>query len=316
MLWSLSLIATTLPSPERHALWTPESGGETLAPRSVHALEPVCHSYTSTYSGKEVESPTSRREPSSEKDKIYPGLSDPLLVNVAPIWVHEALPPCPAISRAVDLPERRRKTATHSHRVRVARGSAVEFCLVSVMSGSRCSSVTCGVGGGGVGSAAGRGEETHGDAVAKPPKSGIARKATEAVGARGLARFGDAETCARDLRPPSRRQGNYPSTAPRGGRATRKRGIRHSSFGRTSARIRVLRVGGRRVSRVSLVRGAGANIGRGGGARVRAGPGGRLRLSFRAKYFFLSRNFYYFWKATATALPAASSDAASSVDFV
>ena len=48
-----------------------------------------------------------------------------------------------------------------------------------------------------MGSAAGRGEDTHGDAVAKPPKSGIARKATEAVGARGLARFGDAETCAR-----------------------------------------------------------------------------------------------------------------------
>ena len=139
------------------------------------------------------------------------------------------------------------------------------------------------------------------DAVANPPKSGIARKATEAVGARGLARFGDAETCARDLRPPSRRKGEFgTSTAPRGGRATRKRGIRHSSFGRTSARIGVLRVGGRRVSRVSLVRGAGANIGRGGGARVRTGPGGRLRLSFRAKDFFRSRNFY-FWTATANA---------------
>ena len=196
-----------MPSPERHALLTSESGGEILAPRSVHALEPVCHSYTSTYEVPEFAEPTSRREPSSEKDKALPGLSTshplpPLLVNVAPIWVHEALRPCPAISRAVDLPERRRKTATHSHRVRVARGSAVEFCLVSVMSGSRCSSVTCGVGGGRVGLAAGRGEETHGDAVAKPPKSGIARKATEAVGARGLARFGDAETCARDLRPP------------------------------------------------------------------------------------------------------------------
>ena len=69
-----------------------------------------------------------------------------------------------------------------------------------------------------MGLAAGRGEETHGDAVAKPPKSGIARKATEAVGARGLARFGDAETCVRSrLAPPSRRPAIYPSTAKKPG---------------------------------------------------------------------------------------------------
>ena len=76
---------------------------------------------------------------------------------------------------------------------------------------------------------------------------------------------------------------NYPSTAPKGREGNQKTWgfIRHSSIGRTSARIVVLRVGSRRVSRVSLVRGAGANIGRGGGARVRTGPGGRLRLSFR-----------------------------------
>ena len=240
--------------------------------------------------------PTSRREPSSEKDKIYPGLSDPLLVNVAPIWVHEALRPCPAISRAVDLPERRRKTATHSHRVRVARGSAVELGLVSVMSVSRCSSVTCGVGGGGAGSAAGRGEETHGDAVAKPPKSGIARKATEAVGARGLARFGDAETCARDLRPPLGGRRFHPSTA-RGGRATRKRGDSTLVHRTHLGAYRGFADGGAvRLARFARSRGARANIGRGVGARVGAGPGGRLRLVWRrfpSPRFFFHRFFYH-----------------------
>ena len=141
-----------------------------------------------------------------------------------------------------------------------------------VLSVSRCSSVTCGVGGGGAGSAAGRGEETHGDAVARPPKSGIARKATEAVGARGLARFGDAETCARS---PLSAAGELSEHCPRGGGATRKRGDSTLEHRTHLGAYRGFAVGGRRVSRV---RGAGANIGRGGGARVRTGPGGRLRL--------------------------------------
>ena len=139
-------------------------------------------------------------------------------------------------SKAVDVRGQRTLTgdARHSARARarhrrvarerfdrpapVAPASKMRARGLSV---SRCSSVTCGVGGGRVGLAAGRGEETHGDAVARPPKSGIARKATEAVGARGLARFGDAETCARDL-PPLSAAGELSEHCPKGREGNQK----------------------------------------------------------------------------------------------
>ena len=62
------------------------------------------------------------------------------------------------------------------------------------------------------------------------------------------------------LAPPSRRPANYPSTAPGGGRATRKRGDPTLERRTHLGAYRGFAVGGRRVSRV---RGAGANIGRG-----------------------------------------------------
>ena len=129
-----------------------------------------------------------------------------------------------------------------------------------------------------------------------------------------LARFGDAETCVRSktCAPLSAAGDFYPSTAPET-RGTRKRGIRHSSVGRTSARIGVRGWGGcaSRASRSLVARG---RISGAGEARVSGlGLAGHCGSRLEPKIFLITSSLPAWHRKP---LPAASPDAARSVDFV